>query len=417
MNIDDAKALVIKAGIKLVDSGLIARTWGNVSCRISDTDFVITPSGRDYKTLTPDQIVSVKILDCSYTGEVKPSAEKGIHAEVYKLYPNINFVIHTHQENASVISASELDSITFPSTSEYLSSEVLCAGYGLPGTKKLRVNVSKALSNTKARAVIMKHHGALCFGENFEETFETASQLEDACFDFISARYLQLSGKSRFHSYEMGKFALASMKKTGVTASPYNPLKLYDSKRTESGFILFMDTDATPENLKEIKIKSDKSSGGLTSVDLPSGSLPREASIYNSIYKDCSSVNYILHKATPEIIAVANSGILLKPLLDDFAQIAGTVAKNIDFEPNNADKLAAALKKSSVVLIPNYGALCCGKTRDDAVATELVTQKACKALIGASILGKVNPINPLECMLMRFVYSKKYSKQIDNKHR
>ena len=61
MEIMQAKELVIKAGIELIESGLIARTWGNISCRISDTQFVITPSGRAYETLTPEEIVLVNI--------------------------------------------------------------------------------------------------------------------------------------------------------------------------------------------------------------------------------------------------------------------------------------------------------------------------------------------------------------------
>ncbi|MDF2673982.1 MAG: class aldolase/adducin family protein, partial [Clostridiales bacterium] len=105
MNVNAAKELVVKAGIRLVESGLIARTWGNVSCRIDEYSFVITPSGRDYLSLTADEIVTVKISDCSYSGNIKPSSEKGVHAKVYKLYSEANFVIHTHQENASVISA------------------------------------------------------------------------------------------------------------------------------------------------------------------------------------------------------------------------------------------------------------------------------------------------------------------------
>ena len=45
MDIQAAKELVIKAGKEVVASGLIARTWGNISCRIDDKQFVITPSG------------------------------------------------------------------------------------------------------------------------------------------------------------------------------------------------------------------------------------------------------------------------------------------------------------------------------------------------------------------------------------
>ena len=54
--IAEAKRLVIEAGKRLLETGLIARTWGNVSARISDTQFVITPSGRSYENLTPDEI-------------------------------------------------------------------------------------------------------------------------------------------------------------------------------------------------------------------------------------------------------------------------------------------------------------------------------------------------------------------------
>ena len=70
--LEEAKKLVVAAGKKLVESGLIARTWGNVSARISDTQFVITPSGRAYETLTPEEVVVVNIEDCSYEGDIKP---------------------------------------------------------------------------------------------------------------------------------------------------------------------------------------------------------------------------------------------------------------------------------------------------------------------------------------------------------
>ena len=62
MDILEAKKIVVEAGKQLVSSGLIARTWGNVSCRISDTQFVITPSGRDYISLTPDDIVQLTFM-------------------------------------------------------------------------------------------------------------------------------------------------------------------------------------------------------------------------------------------------------------------------------------------------------------------------------------------------------------------
>ena len=179
---------VVKAGVELVNTGLIARTWGNVSCRIDEKSFWITPSGRDYLTLKPSEIVKVSIKDLSYVGTLKPSSEKGIHAAVYDRFPNVNFVIHTHQENASMVSALGLDRIILTEGHPLFSDQIICAAYGLPGTQRLRHHVEKALEDTKGNAVILKHHGAVCFGHDYESTFKSAYSLEQVCFDFIQNR-------------------------------------------------------------------------------------------------------------------------------------------------------------------------------------------------------------------------------------
>ena len=190
MDIQAAKELVIKAGKEVVASGLIARTWGNISCRVSDTQFVITPSGRPYEGLTPEEIVLVNIADLSYDGDVKPSSEKGIHAEAYKLRPEVNFVIHTHQMQASVISTLGFDINSVDAKSaEIIGDNVPLASYGLPGTGKLREGVVAAIKRSDSKAVIMAHHGALCMGESYEDAFAVAAELEKVCAAFICRKY------------------------------------------------------------------------------------------------------------------------------------------------------------------------------------------------------------------------------------
>lgn len=186
MEQSEAKELVIKAGLELVRSGLIARTWGNVSCRIDGEAFAITPSGREYQSLTAKDIVVVKIKDLSYEGSIKPSSEKGIHAAVYQLRQDMNFVIHTHQENASALSATGLDYFRPATEFSELDKTVVCAKYALSGTKALIRNVTEALRISAGHAVIMKHHGTLCFGKSYEDTFRAAHQLENASGAFIN---------------------------------------------------------------------------------------------------------------------------------------------------------------------------------------------------------------------------------------
>ena len=372
MNEREAKQKVVFAGKRLVESGLIARTWGNVSCRISDSHFVITPSGRDYLTLTPEEIVTVSISDLSYVGSIKPSSEKGIHAEIYKQKPNINFVIHTHQENASILSAMGLDSIS--TDSAILGNEIICASYALPGTKKLRRNVSEALSRSKGNALIMKNHGAICFGKDDEQTFQVASSLEDACKNFIIKKF-ELAGE---HSTLNSEFLDIC----------------FNSERTADGFIL----DAADKEPICVKY------GEITS------SLPEDAKIHNEIYLKSKNINNIIHAYSPDILTLSRTDTRLYPMVDDFAQIVGTKVKTVS---NNPEDIISALKNSSAVMIKNKGALCCAASKQDALAIKMILEKNCKIEVCKVLFKDVKPLSRLDSLLMRFVYMKKYSKQMN----
>ena len=180
-----AREQVVEAGRRLVSSGLIARTWGNVSCRIDSDYSIITPSGRDYLGLRPEDLVKVSIRDGSYQGTIKPSSEKGIHQDLYEQLPDQNFVIHTHQKYASVIGTLELDQVELLEAYPHLGDVVLCAQYGLPGTKTLRKHVKQAVSQKMGHAILMKNHGALCYGTDMEAAFQTAMELEEACWHWM----------------------------------------------------------------------------------------------------------------------------------------------------------------------------------------------------------------------------------------
>ena len=190
-----AEQILLRACRELISSGLIARTWGNVSIRLSKDYFLITPSGRAYETLEAKDLVTVKIADLSYEGDVKPSSEKEIHASVYKLKPDVDFVVHTHQPNASALSVlSEnfsltekngnlrADRIVTPDERSLLGPAIPTANYGLSSTPPLAANVRRAIRrNPDSKAVLMKHHGALCYGGSYEEAFKAAYTLEKVC--------------------------------------------------------------------------------------------------------------------------------------------------------------------------------------------------------------------------------------------
>lgn len=181
MDIKKAKQEVLRAGNELVELGLVARTWGNVSCRIDEKTFAITPSGIGYDRLDEDSIVVVDKDTLEHEGNVKPSSEKGIHAAAYRLDPKTSFVIHTHQTYATCISVSGFDKLepTIDEVSQ-LGGEIGLGAYGISSTKKLTKIVEDEMAKGR-HAVLMAKHGAVLTGADRDETFKRASILEEIC--------------------------------------------------------------------------------------------------------------------------------------------------------------------------------------------------------------------------------------------
>lgn len=400
MDIMTAKETVITAGKRLVESGLIARTWGNVSCRVDDNSFVITPSGRSYETLTPDEIVLVKIDDLSYDGDVKPSSEKGIHAQAYKLRPEINFVIHTHQMNASAISFLGSDINCVPAESrDIIGSDIPVASYGLPGTGKLKKGVTEALERSNSKAAIMAHHGAVCLGVDYEDAFKVASELEKVCEGYLKNTFYNAMGKTAQTVEEIADYFAA----INVRQEEYAQYDPYTSER-EGETMNMYDEDG---NVTRINL--------LTGENISGGDYPETMELHREVYRRRKDVNSVIHSKKPEIVAVSKIGKTMKPLLDDFAQLIGITVRGAEYDPGNtvksAKKVVRKLRGRNAVLLSGNGALCAAGDKSDAEAVEMVLEKGARAQISADLIGGAKAINPVESLLMRVIYKTKYSKQ------
>ena len=95
--LEELKKLVYEANMELPKYGLVTFTWGNVSAIDRETGyFVIKPSGVEYDKLTPEDMVVVD-LDCNkIEGRYNPSSDTATHLELYKAFPEIGGVVHTH---------------------------------------------------------------------------------------------------------------------------------------------------------------------------------------------------------------------------------------------------------------------------------------------------------------------------------
>ncbi|MCK4880886.1 MAG: class II aldolase/adducin family protein [Bacteroidales bacterium] len=180
---------IIDGGVRLVKEGLVARTWGNISIRLDETHMLITPSGRTYEDLTPDDIVLVNYHTSKWEGTIKPSSEKELHCEIYRTRKKIHAVIHTHQMNASTVAAAhrEVPPI-LDDMAQIIGPSVRVAEYALPSTKKITKRTVRALKGRNA--ALMANHGAVCVGRDLEEAFVVCQVLEKACKAFIEAEFL-----------------------------------------------------------------------------------------------------------------------------------------------------------------------------------------------------------------------------------
>lgn len=396
-----ARELVVEAGKVLLETGLIARTWGNVSARISDTQFVITPSGRPYDTLTPEELVIVNIDDCSYEGEIKPSSEKGIHADAYRLRPSVNFVIHTHQIRASVVGATGKDIDNVPEKyQEILGDYVPVASYGMPSTGKLRNAMETAyIDYPKSKAFMMVHHGACCLGESYEDAFKITETLEALCKERIHKAYRLYEGTA---DYSRKAMLESFIKASGGGKLPKYVTDFGESERNGDSFKLcFKNGKKFDVDIKTLKCESE---------DV----LPPTAMIHAAIYKS-SDITFIKHLTNNETIGYSVIGQPINPRLDDFAQIAGAKIKCVNWDGSKASakNIAGAVKGKNVVLIKGSGAICTGTKKSDLEAVELVLSKECQTQMGAVFFGSGDTLSPVDCNLMRMIYVTKYSKKAE----
>ena len=204
----ELRQAVVGAAKRLLAEGLVARTWGNVSVRADAEHMLVTPSGRAYETMAPEDIVPVNLRTGDYEGLLKPSSEGKLHAEIYRTRPEIHAVIHTHQMNASTVAAARrevppiLDDMV-----QIIGPTVRVADYALPSTNKIvRVTV-KALRGRMA--ALMANHGAVCLGRNLDEAFVVCQVLEKACKAFIEAEFLGgAKGINRVEAFIMHQYYL-----------------------------------------------------------------------------------------------------------------------------------------------------------------------------------------------------------------
>ena len=128
--LEELKKLVCDANLDLVAKGVVIYTWGNVSGISDDRKYMaIKPSGVDYDDMKPEDMVVVDVTTGERVeGKWNPSSDTKTHLELYRKYPTIKGIVHTHSVNAVAFAQAGMDIPALGTThADYFYGDIPCA--------------------------------------------------------------------------------------------------------------------------------------------------------------------------------------------------------------------------------------------------------------------------------------------------
>ena len=209
----DQRNQIIEFSLKLNSTNLSPLRSGNISLRAKEDDkdgYLITPSGKKYDTLKPENIVFMGLNEEIENNDStnKPSSEWRFHRDIYLNKKDAQAIVHAHSPHATAVSSHGKSIPPFHYMIALAGGEdIKCSEYATFGTKELSDNVINALTNRSA--CLMSNHGQVAFGKNLDSAFELAQEIENICHQYTIALKL---GEPKILSFEEMKKVLEKAK-------------------------------------------------------------------------------------------------------------------------------------------------------------------------------------------------------------
>ncbi len=169
----------------LVSHDMVSGSAGNVSVRAGD-HVVITPAGKRYSTLSPNDLIVLDMSGEVIEGDRRPSSETKMHLEIYRHRSDANAIVHTHSVYATVLAVLRrpippiIDEVTLR-----LGGDIRVSEYAMPGTMELAKAVVSAMEERVG--ALIANHGAVTCGTTLDDALDNSVLLERAAKVYVLA--------------------------------------------------------------------------------------------------------------------------------------------------------------------------------------------------------------------------------------
>ena len=183
------KESILRACMRMKEYQLISLTGGNISLKIDQNTYIVTPSGMLYEDMDISDMCVIDHEGNLMEGKRKPSSDWSALIYIYDHMPEVRATIHTHQPYATAIG---LVNESLPACMVTLIDANHARIHVAPWTRSSDIGMGKIAVEYAgdANTVIMKHHGVITFGKDLEEALYAAVYLEEAAKSYCMARIM-----------------------------------------------------------------------------------------------------------------------------------------------------------------------------------------------------------------------------------
>jgi L-fuculose-phosphate aldolase len=169
---------IVEAGKRLKERFFVAANDGNISARLPEGRFLITPTGVNKGDMGADMLLTVDGEGKVLSGNLKPTSEMKMHLAVYRQRPDVQALVHAHPPTATGFATSRIrldQDVILPEVVFGLGRIGLCE-YGTPTTEQVPEAVSREIADCDA--LLLSNHGALTVGASVMQAYYRMETLE-----------------------------------------------------------------------------------------------------------------------------------------------------------------------------------------------------------------------------------------------